>query len=177
MPLGRICCALYSRGDGRFHWTIVIPVDPINAVEMHAINTRGRGWAYQKRNRSLHKSATLCVLAVIGMHIINTISPFCYPLTLQLLSGIITEMNTIDKISGLLEQIPMTIPSIDMGLEFNFTCRVWFKQAVRVRSAHGVIRCPSVTTLEEELVEMGGMNDESVSGGGIFTIHVSQCSV
>lgn len=51
-----------------------------------------------------------------------------------------------------LKGIPMVIPSIDHMSEPRFSCRVWFKEALRqLHDAEMFVRCPSVELLEDEL--------------------------
>lgn len=63
-----ICAALFSRaGDGKFHWSIIIPSSNGNAVVIHATNDRGGGWFYERKaHKSIYNSATICVLVQIG---------------------------------------------------------------------------------------------------------------
>lgn len=49
--------------------------------------------------------------------------------------------------------IPMAVPKIDYGRELVFTCRVWFRQAIRqLHDAAMFVECPNVDSLESELI-------------------------
>ena len=50
------------------------------------------------------------------------------------------------------KDIPMDIPSSQRAREPKFTCRVWFKEAIRMLNESGMfVKCPDVDALEEEL--------------------------
>ena len=58
--------------------------------------------------------------------------------------------NGYNTILGLLRAIPMTVPAVDMYTEPSFTCRVWFKEAVRILHDRGFVNCPDINRLEQE---------------------------
>lgn len=71
LPTDAICIAVFSRGDGTFHWTLAVPDDSGYAVEFHATN-RGsvypsKPWTYQMRTTNLQKSLHASVIVIIGM--------------------------------------------------------------------------------------------------------------
>lgn len=76
LPVGSIACALFSRGDGTFHWALVIPTDTKNVVKLHATNIQGP-WVYEKVNHALDKSVKLCVVVKIGASIAVSHVPTC----------------------------------------------------------------------------------------------------
>lgn len=50
------------------------------------------------------------------------------------------------------KDIPMAVPPSQRSKEPKFTCRVWFKEAIRVLNDSGVfVKCPDVDALEDEL--------------------------
>ena len=51
-----------------------------------------------------------------------------------------------------IKDIPMSIPDNQQPKEFKFTCRVWFKEAIRQLNRAGVfVKCDDVEALEKEL--------------------------
>jgi hypothetical protein len=90
--------------------------------------------------------------------------------------GKLTDTNTINHISELLESIPMSTPAIDAEIEARFTCRVWFKEAIRVLHAKGVICCPDVYALEKELMSFAKDQDQKTAEGKGFSFHVANSS-
>ena len=66
LPIGgTIFCALFSRGDGSFHWALVVPINQRIGMKMHATNVTG-AWVFTATEHDLLKSKTLCVLVKIG---------------------------------------------------------------------------------------------------------------
>ena len=65
LPIGSIFYALFSRGDGSFHWALVFPINKKIGVKMHATNTTG-AWVFEAVEHDLIKSYSLCVLVKIG---------------------------------------------------------------------------------------------------------------
>lgn len=47
----------------------------------------------------------------------------------------------------------MKVPEIDKERESKFTCRVWFREAIRRLNAPGVIKCTNVDALEQEVYQ------------------------
>ncbi|KAI0787360.1 hypothetical protein C8Q74DRAFT_1366261 [Fomes fomentarius] len=136
-------CILFSRGDGTFHWTICASVDASNAVKMHATNVQG-GWVYEKKMHNVIKSQTACIAVKIGE---------------------LSSSADIERVSSILENIPMSIPSVDQSIEHRFTCRVWFKEAARVLTTNGIISCSDVAGLEREIKGYGEEQDEKTISG------------
>ena len=70
-------------------------------------------------------------------------------------------MNDYNSVFQLLKGIPMTIPQEDVGIEPKFRCRVWWKQAIRLLSDRGYIKCDNVQALENECKAYAVTNDRS----------------
>lgn len=87
-----------------------------------------------------------------------------------------TATNTIERISALLDAIPMTLPTEDIGRDTVFRCRVWLKQAVRVLAANDIVNCPDGFALEGELFELGNENEPNTIAGLPYRLHVSRYS-
>ncbi|KAI0672552.1 hypothetical protein C8Q78DRAFT_990949 [Trametes maxima] len=148
-------CIWFSRGlgDGTFHWAIGASADTAHVVKMHATNLQG-GWVYEKKTENIVESQTACVAVKIGQ-----------------LSSDWTDV--VDRVSNILEQIPMAIPSVDQSIERVFTCRVWLKEAVRVLAANGFIYCADVAALEREVKAYGQAQDEKTISGHPLVVHKS----
>ncbi|TFY72336.1 hypothetical protein EVG20_g669 [Dentipellis fragilis] len=154
LEIGSIYGALFSRGDGKFHWALVVPLESDtgqDAVKMHATNLGTGVWRYV---REPDKSPNLCVVVKLG-----ETSPL---------------QNMVDYIDDLLKNIPMLVPEEDMIMEDTFTCRVWFKEAVRVLAANGIVKCLDVHSLEKEMFEYGEENDIQTGLGYPYKAHASQ---
>lgn len=79
---------------------------------------------------------------------------------------------TLEKMSTLLEAIPMSITPSDMAVESGFSCRVWFKQAMRFLMQHGIVKCRDVVALENEMKRLAADNEDNIIMGlGTFTVH------
>ena len=72
----------------------------------------------------------------------------------------------IDK---LLRAIPMATPECDAP--HPFTCRVWFREAVRLLCEEGVVVCPSVDVLEKELTGLADDHGNAVALGRPWKLH------
>lgn len=68
-------------------------------------------------------------------------------------------------INDLLKNIPLEVPLSDRLIEPVFTCRVWFKEAIRVLNANRVISCSDANQLEKQLVDCGEEAWERVALG------------
>ena len=75
--------------------------------------------------------------------------------------GALGPTNSYNSLFQLLKEIPMTIPQEDIGIEPKFTCRVWWKQAIRLLSDRGYIKCDNVQALENECKAYAVTNDRS----------------
>ncbi|KAI0784703.1 hypothetical protein C8Q75DRAFT_723927 [Abortiporus biennis] len=126
IPLGNIYACLFSRGDGTFHWAIVIPKLDGECMKYHAVSD-DKPWRYVCASDNLQKDIRVCVVVKLGVF----------------------ANRTYKEIDEFLKQIPMKAPPDD--LPQRFTCRIWFKEAIRVLNKRGVIRCTSVNSLETEL--------------------------
>ena len=85
-------------------------------------------------------------------------------------------MNDYNSVFQLLKGIPMTIPQEDVGIEPKFTCRVWWKQAIRLLSDRGYIKCDNVQALENECKAYAETNDRSQEGSFHYVYHISKNS-
>jgi len=73
-----------------------------------------------------------------------------------------------------LAPIPMSTPDADKPQQFS--CRIWFKEAVRVLHERGVIRCPDVDRLETELRLLAEERWLLVEQGVPYKVCESECS-
>ena len=85
-------------------------------------------------------------------------------------------MNDYNSVFQLLKGIPMTIPQEDVGIEPKFTCRVWWKQAIRLLSDRGYIKCDNVQALENECIEYAKTNPRLHGGSSHYEYHTSRGS-
>ena len=90
--------------------------------------------------------------------------------------GALGPTNSYNSLFQLLKEIPMTIPQEDIGIEPKFTCRVWWKQAIRVFSDRGYIECDNVKALENECKAYAETNDRSQEGNEHYIYLVSKNS-
>lgn len=177
LPWYTICIALYSRGDGTFHWAIVVPLDSYVAAKFHATN-RGsyeNGWApfrLKTMDETLATSQNACVVLKIGESTINQGNSL--NMCLPCFEGNLGEQ-TIDSLNAIFRDVPMeNIPS-----EANepFSPMTWVRQAVRALHRRGIINCPDARKVEEEVIRYATANDEGVvMGMAGFTIHESAYS-
>lgn len=129
-----------------FHWFLFIPDHDISgktAVQSgHKIHAKidqsvrdTRRWVFESTPFNLATStSSLATAAVIGH--------FEYGKTFR-------------DLERLLARVPLSVPYADVGREKEFTCRVWIRQALRVMHAAGLIYCPRVNALEDEMKRYG----------------------
>ena len=76
---------------------------------------------------------------------------------------------------GLLRAIPLVTPECDAP--HPFTCRIWFREAVRVLGKHSMGDCRPIDTLERELISLADGNGYAVALGRPWKLHDDLSSV
>ncbi|KAJ3966567.1 hypothetical protein EV361DRAFT_808810, partial [Lentinula raphanica] len=130
--------AALARADrrGTFHWAIYLLrlwQDQENGYKIHATTHGGTTpWEYECIRWKAPKSALAVTFTLIG-HLHEDLD--------------------VDCLEVYVKDIPMNIIPRDQQKEPHFTCRVWFKEAIRQIHASGMfVNCPDVDALERELV-------------------------
>jgi len=67
IPLGGVYACLFSRADGSFHWSIVLPQDVALVHKFHATNLEG-GWRFERVPDKLAQSLNACVVVRLGAY-------------------------------------------------------------------------------------------------------------
>lgn len=67
LPVDTINIGLLSRGDGSFHWAIMVPFNETCAHVMQATNIQGP-WVYERKIEDVLKSQRTVVIVGIGEH-------------------------------------------------------------------------------------------------------------
>ena len=67
----------------------------------------------------------------------------------------------------------METPAVDESIEPKFSCRVWFKEAIRVLASNHIISCSDVIELECELRAYGEEQDPKTITGAPVMIYES----
>ncbi|KAI0261327.1 hypothetical protein BC834DRAFT_896203 [Gloeopeniophorella convolvens] len=80
-----------------------------------------------------------------------------------------------DYLKTIVGRIPHVIPPRYHPVEQVFTSRVWFKEAISILQAGGVITCPNVELLEQELLDMAHRAKEARTNTAQYAVRVSQC--
>ncbi|EED83438.1 predicted protein [Postia placenta Mad-698-R] len=151
-----IVAALFTRGrDEGFHWMLALPgagEEPGADLKLHVNNPRGR-WQFQAGDHNLPQSETLCTVIRIGSR----------------------GMTTPAQIRRIVEGIGMNVvPEVDRRREERFTCRVWFREAIRRLVENNILHCLDVDALEAELISLSSPSAEGVlAGTGKYTIHIA----
>ncbi|GBE80526.1 hypothetical protein SCP_0302410 [Sparassis crispa] len=153
VPPGGIYAGLFRRGDGTFHWTIIISQDAGHVVNKFHATEDSRGWRFEYSLHTIVRSVSACAVVKIGT---------------------LSSNRLVGDIHTLLKDIPMQTPVAD--LPQSFSCRIWFKEAVRVLSNNGIIRCPAVSRLEAELKGIAREQEVLIGLGYDYKIFVSDYS-
>lgn len=84
-------------------------------------------------------------------------------------------MTTPAQIRRIVEGIGMdVVPEVDRRREERFTCRVWFREAIRRLVENNILHCLDVDALEAELISLSSPSAEGVlAGTGKYTIHIA----
>jgi hypothetical protein len=75
-----------------------------------------------------------------------------------------------------LRPIKIAVPVIDQAREPKFTCRVWFREAIRVLNNVGMLKCEDVDALKEECKEYGKANQPVFEDYAGYKYYVSEYS-
>ena len=85
-------------------------------------------------------------------------------------TGVIPAGTSPVEIDNLLRTIPLMTPACDAP--HPFTCRIWFREAVRVLDGQRMVKCrPRVDALEKELTMLADENGNSVALGRPWKLH------
>ncbi|KAJ3997597.1 hypothetical protein F5050DRAFT_1711170 [Lentinula boryana] len=122
-----------SNARGTFHWAIYLVLNNERGYKIHATTHGGRTpWEYECVEWNGPDSVLAVVFTLIG-HLDDDFN--------------------VDHLQLYVKDIPMNIIPRNQQGEPEFTCRVWFKEAIRQLHASGMfVKCPDVDALERELV-------------------------
>ena len=57
-------------------------------------------------------------------------------------------------LDDILKTVPLAVPEEDQNRFQAFSCRVWFRHAIRTLNSYGIyVQCPDVDVLEDELIK------------------------
>ncbi|KAI0717876.1 hypothetical protein C8T65DRAFT_827922 [Cerioporus squamosus] len=140
---GTIMAALAWGGPpGSFHWIIYVSKfegksDGLG-YKFHATDRVATApWAYESQPWSAMKSQTCITLTPIGQ-----------------ITGWGTsksEERCIEALDQVLRGVPLAVSALDIHDFPRFTCRAWFRAAIRRLHQYGYINCPEVLALEAKL--------------------------
>jgi len=148
----------HDPGHGKWHWDIYLHHEvnddsqaAVSGHKLHATTNSGP-WQYECVATDILGVPDLTVLAKIG--------------------AIEDDDWGVEFLDQYLSPIPMEIPEIDRLRERAFTCRYWFREAIRILHREQMsVDCPDVDALERELSSQARFvdakwqrfSDESVS--------------
>ncbi|EMD34050.1 hypothetical protein CERSUDRAFT_97974 [Gelatoporia subvermispora B] len=150
IPLGALYACLFSRGDGTFHWSLVLPQSPSLVHKFHATNLQG-GWHFERVPDKLAQSVNACCVVKLAPAL----------------------PDSTDALQACLEALPMATPAADAP--HPFTCRIWFRAAVRTLHARGVLHCADVDALEAELRALAEAHWLAIEQGTPYVVCESGC--
>ncbi|KAI0669121.1 hypothetical protein C8Q78DRAFT_232748 [Trametes maxima] len=139
---GTLCAALCITPNtvAQFHWVLYLWMLGNNeGHKFHATNNMGAThWHYEDGTWSAPFSNTCVTLTPLGkMSGWDDAKP----------------AEAVETLRGILSPIPMTVPDIDRPLFSLFTCRVWFRAALRLLNAHRLLAVPDIDALERHLTQ------------------------
>ncbi|EED85329.1 predicted protein [Postia placenta Mad-698-R] len=155
-----IVAAMFTRYDGTFHWSLALPGAGAGgqALKIHAIDP-GQFWRFDVSDQDLIHSARFHILRY---------KTFLMGLRPRLGSRR-TPTRTFDpaEVRDLLQEIPMATPVFELSSVQRFTCRVWFRQAIRVLIEKSMVYCPRIKDLEDELLGLATANAQNIFSGTV----------
>jgi len=134
-----ICAGLFSCGDGmRFHWAILIPHSPTMAHKIHT--TQSTDWSYDVEEQSLvgADGAVELLMTVVKLGSLNETG------------------TTFESLEEITKSVPVGVPPID---EEVFTCRTWFKGAIKELDELGILTCRDTDRLEKDLTRLAMLQE------------------
>ncbi|KAF7298321.1 hypothetical protein MKEN_01356600 [Mycena kentingensis (nom. inval.)] len=162
LHVGDILVVVFSRMEAHtLHWTICVPTTPAQAAKYHAKQSGDNWWFDYSDTAGVPLHSLLTSQTISASIKIGTIAPG------KVHKEVLTEY---------LKPIPMAVPAIDVQREAKFTCRVWFREAIRVLNKKGLIQCSDVDSLEEEVKGYGLANQASSADWGGYKAYVSKHS-
>ncbi|KAF9450790.1 hypothetical protein P691DRAFT_809485 [Macrolepiota fuliginosa MF-IS2] len=160
LTVGDILAVQLSRfEENTFHWAICVPLDDKRAAKYHAKGASGHWWFEAKPVPIEH-----------NLEALDTIS------SAVKIGSIKPEDATVNVFLDLFETIPMEVPDVDKPREPEFTCLVWFREAIRRLHAAKVINCPNVDDLEAECESYAKTNWAGTDGYKGYMYYVSKFS-
>ncbi|KAJ7682637.1 hypothetical protein DFH06DRAFT_1290035 [Mycena polygramma] len=147
LNVGDILAVVFDRGNlGTFHWAICVPLNSTVAAKYHVTDSKGE-WEFEldeqggiplhdlmvsQKNTSSQKICAAVKIGTLDRRVVDreVLTPF---------------LNTIE----------MAVPVVDKERERIFTCRVWFRQAIRELHETGFLECSDVDALEKECIRHG----------------------
>ncbi|TFK84993.1 hypothetical protein K466DRAFT_588458 [Polyporus arcularius HHB13444] len=137
---GTIAAALCKTTDtGKYHWIIYLITDLCGSsgFKYHATNQMGAApWHYEYTRWEGLESARCVTLTPIG-RVPNR------------------NEKSADDLDAILREVPLEVPQVDRRMFDRFTCRTWFRAAIRkLNDKRMYVRCPDVDLLEDKLTRM-----------------------
>ena len=142
-----IYAALFTHDPGNsWHWAIYLHHasqdslgNLMSGYKLHSHNKHGP-WIYECSSLNIVSTLTLVLLAKIG--------------------AIEDKDWGVEFLNEFLGPIPMEVPEVDRQREPTYSCRTWFREAIRVlHRAQFFIDCPDVDALERELSSQARLVD------------------
>ncbi|KIY64178.1 hypothetical protein CYLTODRAFT_457458 [Cylindrobasidium torrendii FP15055 ss-10] len=119
---------------GKFHWIIYVAKGKRTGHKIHA-TTNGNTTPWQFEAKSWDGPSSVAAVAFLKI-------------------GHIADDADYSHLVRCVEDIPMSIPENQRARESKFTCRVWFKEAIRTLNEIGLfVKCDDVDALEAELIQ------------------------
>ncbi|KAG8859095.1 hypothetical protein FRB96_004665 [Tulasnella sp. 330] len=138
-----ICAGLFSRGDGMtFHWAILVPKSPTRAYKLHAEDYTSGTWKYVSEEQAF-KRVEGEMPPPIAMVKLGSLNETCTP---------------IESLDRICKGLPIGVTPRD---EESFSCRTWFKAAMKELDDLGIVTCSDVRLLENELTHLAMLEEAS----------------
>ncbi|KAJ7187458.1 hypothetical protein GGX14DRAFT_581064 [Mycena pura] len=83
-------------------------------------------------------------------------------------------MSVAKAVKEVFPDVSMSTPAVDQEKEPRFTCRVWFREVIRILHQAGILTCTDVDALEEECAEHAKANQAALPTWGGYMHFVSQ---
>ncbi|RDX52572.1 hypothetical protein K466DRAFT_204947 [Polyporus arcularius HHB13444] len=139
---GTLFAALCDTGEvGKFHWLLYLCISRRTGYKYHATNQMGSiPWKYEYGPWDGPQSQRCITLTPIGK-----VEDW----------GARTPHACAEELHSILRNVPLITPPVDQSTHDRFTCRTWFRAAIRrLDGMQKYVQCPDVDLLEEKLAKM-----------------------
>ncbi|KAG9036271.1 hypothetical protein FRB95_009419 [Tulasnella sp. JGI-2019a] len=160
-----ICAGLFSRGDGMsFHWAFLIPKSTTRAYKLHAEDYVPSAASYKSEEQAMTKVVGEIPPPIAVVKLGEKLNIVMYTSRLTNMPSMLP-LGSLDETCTSMDSLEKICKGIPIGVtprgEERFSCRTWFKAAMKELDDLGVVTCSDVRLLEIELTHLAMLEEAS----------------